>query len=201
MSLGKRSEWMKGCGKTYKTAADAERSKDVLQNGHEVVRSRCPGCEGFHTRPPARTDGGGKPRSFAARRVAAGFPASVKLAARARAGGGDPEHARCEAGGEWLGLSGGDIHHRDPRGMGGSTDAVVNGISNAAVLCRRHHDLCEARDRRMGRRGWWIGAGTGPEYDPRFVPVRLWPGHGHDRPVYLTEDGSYSEDPPGEVAA
>jgi len=36
-----------------------------------------------------------------------------------------------------------DIHHLEPRGMGGSKEKDY--ISNLMALCRRHHDMAEAK--------------------------------------------------------
>jgi hypothetical protein len=111
-----------------------------------------------------------------------GFPRGVKAAVRERAGGGDIDEARCEATGAWLGRHGGEIQHRDARGMGGSKRA--NTIVNAALLAAAAHRLAEARDGGMNERGWWLRNGQ----DPALTPVTLWDG----RVVLLTPDGGYA---------
>ncbi len=135
------------------------------------------------------------------RRRRTGFSPKVKLMARTRAGGGDPANARCEAGGEFLGLKGGEVHHRLARGMGGSEGPVVNGITNAALLCVGHHALCTAKSREMQARGWWIEQGNGPGHDPRYVPVMVMSESGSGALQYLTASGTYSSAPPEEAAA
>lgn len=130
---------------------------------------------------------------------ATGFPAAVKLAARARAGGGDPEVACCEACGLWLGRYRGEIQHRAARGMGGSSLGVINSIVNAAVLCGSGalrtgcHGLCEDRDRDMQARGFWLESGQ----DPVTEPIALASGHGSGVTVYLLLDGTYGYPEPG----
>jgi hypothetical protein len=164
-----------------------------------VVR-KCQGmaCGGWHvTAPPVPVAAVPAPKS----RPETGFPRSVKLAARRRAGGGVIEEARCEAGGEWLGRLGGEVQHRYARGMGGCRSAVVNGISNAALLCLEHHALAESRDSGMRDLGFWIRSGKGPEHDPRYVPIVRMLASGERETVYLTEGGSYAADPPGLAAA
>ena len=130
-----------------------------------------------------------------------GFPRSVKLAVRKRAGDGDPDEARCEACGRWLGHRGGEVQHRAARGSGGCTDEVINGITNAVLLCGHGaapirsgcHGKCEDRDEHMAMDagGFWIRHGTTPEYDPRNVRVMLHGAGGGGITVWLLEDGTY----------
>jgi hypothetical protein len=130
-----------------------------------------------------------------------GFSAEVKLLARIRSGRGDAAGAACEACGVRVGRHGGDIQHRVARGVGGCRDEVVNGLANAAVLCRDCHRKAEARAPRMaaGDGGWWIKSGKGPEHDPRFFPVLLR-GEGERRWLSDTEP-VYLEAAPGLEAA
>ncbi len=125
-----------------------------------------------------------------------GFPRPVKTAVRKRAGGGDTGEARCENCGIWLGRYGGQVQHRDARGMGGSRRG--NTADNGGLLCgdpldrSTCHGRAEARDAGMNERGWWLRNGQ----DPARTPVTLWDG----REVRLTGDGGYSDTPPGETA-
>lgn len=121
----------------------------------------CPLCFAWHLKVPV---------------VRTGFSAEVRLLARVRAGRGDASRAVCEACGAHLGRYSGEIQHRLARGAGGCLAEVVNGLANAAVLCREHHALAEARDPHMrdDAAGWWIRHGSGPAFDPRLVPVLLY---------------------------
>ena len=113
-----------------------------------------------------------------------GFTARQKLIIRARAGNGDPDQARCEATGVFLGRYGGEIQHRVARGMGGSRSR--NHISNGVLLSREAHRLAETRDPHMHAAGFWLlsaqDAGTEP-----IMP------HGEQGGVcaWLTDSGEY----------
>ena len=131
-----------------------------------------------------------------AARTETGFSRKVKLAARARAGNGDPEQARCEATGVWLGLYGGEIQHRDARGMGGTSNPVTDSIVNAVLLSTEAHRLAESRDERMNAEGFWLRNGE----DPALTPILLHSQHGSGLTVWLGADGSYLLEAP-EVAA
>ena len=136
----------------------------------------------------------------------------MKLAVRTRAGYGDPEQALCEACGLWLGRRHGQVHHRVNRGSGGCRDEIVNSCAGAALLCGTPFTGCHgeatALTRDMKDRGFVIGHGTTPEYDPRYVPVMLASPHGSGIILYLAADGvgpdgtGYLTEPPeGAVAA
>lgn len=156
--------------------------------------------------PPARTpfprtpalsrSGGKKPRPNPGHaRKRTGFSPAVILAARTRAGGGDPAQARCECHGHFLGLHGGEIQHIIARAMGGTSLTEINSVQNAAVMCEPGHALAEARDPEMYERGFWrkrsekVGA----------APLML---HGADGGFtrWLTGDGGYSTEAPGVAA-
>lgn len=104
-------------------------------------------------------------------------------------------HPCCEVcGGPLLGERGyhWSIHHR--RGRDGLPDShtapnalLVHGASNVD-LChgRIHGGRVEAE-----ANGWWLSRLAG--VDPLTVPVVL-----HDRTVYFTADGSYSDNLPGD---
>lgn len=120
-------------------------------------------------------------------RTEAAFSRKTRLAVRTRAGNGDPSAARCEADGVFLGLRAGDYQHIVARGMGGSRNPLLGTAANCALLCRHCHDLCEARDREMGARGFWLPQGT----DPRTVPMMLASEHGSGISVWRSADGRY----------
>ena len=128
-----------------------------------------------------------------------GFTAKVKLGCRARAGGGDPNEARCESCGTWLGRDNGEIQHLDARGMGGTSLPLTDSIVNAALLCGSGalrtgcHGKCEDRHLDMHRRGFWLRG----QQVPGQVKVQLWTR----RWVYLLPDGTYGDEPQGGGAA
>lgn len=86
------------------------------------------------------------------------------------------------------------IHHRRPRGNGGTARPETNYPSNLLLLCPVCHEdgKTGVESQRAAARlaGWLV-----PQHiDPATVPVVL---HG-PRLVYLTTDGHYSPNPPKE---
>jgi hypothetical protein len=116
----------------------------------------------------------------------------VKLAVRTRAGRGDPDAAHCEATGVWLGRYGGEVQHRDARGIGGTFRPEANSIVNAALLSLEAHRLAESRDREMNARGFWLRNGE----DPALTPVKLRLLDGSELDAWLTPEGGYTFEPP-----
>lgn len=120
------------------------------------------------------------------------FTPRVKLLVRKRAGCGDVFDAMCEACGMWLGEKGGEVQHRDARGMGGSRDRVTNGPANAVLLCGSAvfrtgcHGACEDRDPHMHGMGFWLEEGQ----DPRTEPVMLHGAGARGGSYYLAADGT-----------
>ena len=57
---------------------------------------------------------------------------------------------------EVCGGEGSDIHHRKPRGRGGTRDEAINALSNLALLCRGCHALTESRRSLAYERGWLV---------------------------------------------
>lgn len=125
-----------------------------------------------------------------------GFSPAVKLAVRTRAGGGDPGEACCEACAIWLGLRGGQVHHRQNRQMGGSR--LRNGIQNAGLLCGTPDDFttCHGRatrlDDHMRGAGWVLETGQ----DPAAESVMLHDASGGGLTVWLAADGTYAYEAP-----
>lgn len=80
------------------------------------------------------------------------------------------------------------IHHRRPRGSGGTARPETNLPSNLLLLCPPCHEQIESR------RGEALGAGwlVPQSGDPAEVAVLIH----HDRWVYLTADGRYHAHPP-----
>lgn len=88
---------------------------------------------------------------------------------------------KCEA----CGLSEGrmDIHHRRPRGMGGTSDPAANFPSNLVLLDRGCHSWFESHRAVALEMGWLVLQG----HDPALVPLTLW----SDRLVLLNDLGTY----------
>ena len=127
-----------------------------------------------------------------------GFSAAVKLACRTRAGNGDPYEARCEACGRWLGMTGGQVHHRQNRQMGGSR--LRNTIMNASLLCGNVYELCHGAATRLSDRMKAMGFVLLSTQDPAAESVML---HGQQSgvTVWLTPEGGYSAVSPAEAVA
>lgn len=105
--------------------------------------------------------------------MATGFPPNVRKLIQSRA---LCECERCTANNPV------DIHHRRPRGAGGSKDPLTNTAANGVLLCRCcHMDIESYRETALSN-GWIVRQGR----DPREVPV-LYRGN---RFAYLRIDGS-----------
>lgn len=104
---------------------------------------------------------------------------------------------RCEIGGEeiWFILRGEDyhIHHRRPRGMGGTIRPDTNQEPNLLLLCPDCHARVESRRGEAFTKGWLVPQSG----DPAQIAVLV--DHG-SRWVYLTADGTYSDIPPERAA-
>ena len=210
------------CGKPYATEAEALRSKAGQRPG--VLVELCWAGGHFHiTTPPCITASRAGISPAAESPVSAGtrsaprrtsgsgkltppapseFSRETKLMARLRAGNGEIEAAMCEACGLWLGRCGGQVQHIVGRGMGGCRDAIINGITNAALLCGTPstgcHGLATAFGAEIGARGFWLKHGT----DPRFAPMMLASPHGSGILVWRSADGRYLfEQPDLELAS
>ena len=146
--------------------------------------------------PAAETGASPRTKNAAARKPGASsgeFSPKVKLQCRTRAGNGDPDNARCESCGCWLGRHGGQVQHRLARGSGGSSNPLVRSLANAALLCGTAQTLChgdaESRDpdRDMEAKGFVIRHGNGPDFDPRYVSIMLASPFGSGVEVWLSE--------------
>lgn len=78
---------------------------------------------------------------------------------------------RCEVCGARVG-SGAQIHHRQPRGMGGTSQAGKGKASNGLWVHPMCHDRIEMYRERGLSRGWLVKQRD----DPAVVPVKLWDG-------------------------
>lgn len=83
------------------------------------------------------------------------------------------------------------IHHRQPRGMGGSRQPDTNAASSLLLVCGTAttpdgcHQLIESQRALAYTNGWLVRRPT----DPATVPVLIHPGVR----VYLAADGRYTE--------
>lgn len=75
-----------------------------------------------------------------------------------------------------------EVHHRRPRGMGGSKDWLTNTPANGILLCPDCHRFIESHREKALALGWLVPQGA----DPQRVPVLY---HSH-RWVRLTTDGT-----------
>lgn len=98
---------------------------------------------------------------------------------------------RCELCGRNLSYEVGHIHHRLPRGMGGSRAPERHEPQNLLFLCVTCHQSVESRRAEALAAGWLVLSCS----DPAQVPVLV--EHG-SRWAYLTSDGRYSDTPDGE---
>ena len=74
------------------------------------------------------------------------------------------------------------MHHRQPRGMGGSGDPEQHSPANLVHLCRPCHRWIEANSTEAYEQGWKVRHG---QYEPWEVPILKG-----TLPVYLNHDGS-----------
>ena len=75
-----------------------------------------------------------------------------------------------------------DVHHRKPRGMGGSSDPELNyGLANLVSLCRHCHDRVHANPGESYELGWLVRSGLDPLEVPILVSATFT--------VWLTRDG------------
>jgi len=78
---------------------------------------------------------------------------------------------RCEACGARIEGSG-QIHHRQPRGMGGSRRQETRSAANGVYVHPRCHAEIESRRKRSAALGFLVGVGRSTEE----APIRLWDG-------------------------
>jgi hypothetical protein len=129
-----------------------------------------------------------------------GFSPAVKLAVRTRAGNGDPDQARCEATGVWLGRYGGQVQHRVARlsgGRGRKAPWWFHTPANGALMSVEAHRRAEARDEHLHAAGFWLTS----TQDASAEPVMLHDSSGGGITVWLAADGSYALKAPKDGAA
>lgn len=91
---------------------------------------------------------------------------------------------RCERLTTWIG---GQVHHRLPRRMGGSTRPGINEPANLVLLCAACHAHVESHREDAYTAGWLLH----DRDDPRLVPVELARGL-----TWLDDAGMYQSTPP-----
>lgn len=89
------------------------------------------------------------------------------------------------------------LQHRVARGVGGG-----NSPANLIVLCGTATTLCHGEvEAKRDPHDLEAGYRLGSTQDPGAEAVMLASEHGSGVTKYLTEDGGYSDDPPGGAAA
>lgn len=109
-----------------------------------------------------------------------GFSPLVRKQIQDRAGR-DGFTSRCEKCGWWI--SDNQIHHRRPRGAGGSRRLDTNLASNGVNLCPPCHDDIESNRSEASDKGWLISQHR-KGITPREIPVEM-----HDGTYLLDDDG------------
>lgn len=99
----------------------------------------------------------------------------------------------CEKCGRSVMWTANHIHHRKPRGRGGSSDPAINLPCNLLLLCTECHDWVEQNRTESYKQGWLVHR----EHDPAVKPVWL-ASHGYS---FLTINGDIEEAPEEEDIA
>jgi hypothetical protein len=97
-------------------------------------------------------------------------------------------HGHCEG----CGYPGLDVHHRQPRGMGGvhgQAVAAAHHVTNLLLLCRLCHDWTEAQPADARVFGFLVAHPT----VPATVSAKLWTVNGKGW-WFLTDDAGYRWD-------
>jgi hypothetical protein len=208
---------MRRCGKRYATLDLAQRSKAGSQESAES--GACPfGCGGFHVRKapsapsPAKADRARSPQGSVKAAVRLVLAGQLTVAQAARVTGANPESVEAAAWREAKRLvmerdsytclaTGGraaDVHHRVPRGMGGTADPrIAFGLANLVSLTRAAHDLAHKADNpEMAVRGFRLERWQ----DPALEPLLLFGEHG-GATAWLTAGGEYATSCPEKAGA
>lgn len=101
--------------------------------------------------------------------------------------------SRCEASGQPLQPGRYAIHHRDSRGMGGTSRGDINALSNLLVLTDHAHTWTHANPLEAGRLGWILPTSRDVLAASSAAPVVLFSG----RRVLLDPANPWYLPPPG----
>lgn len=82
---------------------------------------------------------------------------------------------RCEKCGRSTKWEGAEIHHRLPRGRGGTSETYINSPSNLLNLCKSCHAGIESDREEAKARGWLLPRNN-PDIDPTQEPILTWRG-------------------------
>lgn len=107
-----------------------------------------------------------------------GFPTTIRTLVYARAG------SRCERCGVYA--YGGSLHHRRPRGMGGTKDPAARSAANALLLCGTGTTGCHGWVESHRADALELGLLVRQGHDPHDVPATIRIGR-----VLLGEHGEY----------
>lgn len=100
---------------------------------------------------------------------------------------------QCERCGKSVKWSGHHVHHRKPRGSGGSSDPEINLASNLLVACPDCHEWIENHRTESYQQGWLVRREHDPAKTPCWLAGRGW--------AFLSADGSITEAPEEEEVA
>src|SRR5690606_5369106 len=64
-----------------------------------------------------------------------------------------------------------EVHHRRPRGMGGTSRVELGAACNGVGLCRNHHRWAETHRVEARRIGWLLDVGDDPAVVPWWASV------------------------------
>lgn len=189
MSLRERSEYMRACGKQYGSVDEAKRSKNVRENGHEVVTG-CP-CGKVHTRKPLRPG-----RQSLAQRPQGrkdGIPDRVRKIVLKRDG------FACVCCGASIIGQRYSLAHRVRAAQGGKPvpENLVVLLGWGGELHHGRVDLYRDPEDGIGKKGYRLPSTA----DPAMEPVWVVSAGGGGTLVWLTSGPEYSLKPPNRRAA
>lgn len=78
----------------------------------------------------------------------------------------------CERCGLAVSMDGCQVHHRQPRGAGGSRNPEINSPANLLLLCSECHTWVESNRTTSYEQGWLVHRGHNPEKCPVWLAGR-----------------------------